>query len=363
MRAAADREAQDLDFKLRGTLWHRISGESDYTAEVVAKADPQLLSATALEALRDLAKAERAPDDLLKLADAELLDNLGLVKGGRFTRAALMLAGTEAAVREHLPGHNWTFLQMTSDTDYAIRQDGVTALPLAIRALEQLLVPFNPITTCEQGFYHFEYHAWPKVALREALMNAFCHADYRIAGPVLVKLHPDRLDISNNGGFIAGITPDNILRHQPAARNLLLVGALTRMRLVNRSNLGVNRIFSALLCEGKAPPVIRELGESVLVSIPKSTLNAPFRLFVTEESKHDRILQVAELLTVRHLLQHPELDLPAAATLCQLSESEAQTRLAAMQSAGYLAPSAPNRWCLAPFLKARLAPKPSANQH
>ncbi len=91
-------------------------------------------------------------------------------------------------------------------------------------------------------------------------MNAFCHADFRIAGPVMVKLYTNRLEISNNGGFIGGITSGNILHHQPAARNPLLVEALTRMRLVNRSNLGVSRMYAALLMEGKEPLSFRKLG-------------------------------------------------------------------------------------------------------
>ena len=116
---------------------------------------------------------------------------------------------------------------MTSDTDYGVREDRISALPLSVQRIEELLVPFNPITTYKQGMFHYEYRTWPEIAVREALMNAFCHADLRIAGPVMIKLYPNRLEISNNGGFIAGITPDNILHHQPAARNPLLVEALT----------------------------------------------------------------------------------------------------------------------------------------
>nr|WP_276672234.1 ATP-binding protein [Chlorobium limicola] len=284
---------------LTGTLRRKIgveTGDTDYTGESVAAANSQLLSFTAIEALRNQLRKERAPDDLLRLTDIELLAALGLVRHHRFTRAALLLAGTELALREHCPGHNCTFLQMTSDTVYGIREDRVSALPLSVQRIQELLVPFNPITTYQQGLFHFEYHTWPEIAIREALMNAFCHVDLRIAGPVMVRLYPDRLDVSNNGGFIAGITPGNIFHHQPASRNPLLVEALTRLRLVNRSNLGINRMFSSLLIEGKEPPHIREIGESVLVSFPRRELHAAFRLFVAEEAEKGRDPGVDELL-------------------------------------------------------------------
>src|SRR5690554_5748058 len=345
---------------LTGTVRRKISvetGETDYTAEPVAPVDSSLLSATALEALRNQASRERAPEDLLRLSDAELLSTLGLIKQGKLTRAAILLTGTEVAIREYLPGHNWTFLQMTSDTDYGIREDRVSALPLSVQRIEELLVPFNPITTVQQGMFHFEYRTWPEVAVREALMNAFCHGDLRLAGPVMVKLYPQRLEISNNGGFIAGISEHNILHHQPAARNPLLVDALVKLRLVNRSNLGVSRMFEAMLMEGKEPPVIREIGDSVAVIFHKREINAAFRQFVAEESERGRSLGVDQLLLLQYFLQHPEVDTSTAAGLCQRTEPETRELLAEMEKHDYVEHGGSGRgayWSLHPALYTRL---------
>lgn len=346
---------------LTGTLRRKISvetGETDYTGEIVAPADTTLLSPTGLETLRVLARAERAADDLLKLGDLELLGALGLAKGKKLTRAALLLAGTEQALREHVPGHNWSFLQMKADTEYGIREDRVSPIPVSVRRVEELLLPFNPITTVEQGLFHFEYRTWPDIALREALMNAFCHADFRIAGPVMVKLYADRVEISNNGGFIGGISSQNILHHQPAARNPLLVDALTRLRLVNRSNLGISRMFSALLMEGKEPPVIQEIGDSVSVTFFKRELAGAFRLFVAEESGKGRDLGVDHLLVLQYLLKHPELETQTAAALCQRNDAQVRESLAEMEKCGYIEHGGTRRgayWTLHPELHRRLA--------
>jgi ATP-dependent DNA helicase RecG len=346
---------------LTGTLRRKIAvetGETDFTAEPVAPADAAQLSPTGLETLRELARAERAPDDLLKLGDLDLLDALGLRKGKKLTRAAILLAGTGQAIREHVPGHNWTFLQMKSDIEYGIREDRVSPIPVSVRRVEELLLPFNPITTLQQGMFHFEYRIWPDAALREALMNAFCHVDLRIAGPVMVKLYADRLEISNNGGFIGGINPNNILHHQPAARNPLLVDALTRLRLVNRSNLGIKRMFNALLMEGKRPPVIQEIGDSVTLTFLKGELDGAFRLFVAEESGKGRELSVDSLLILQHLLKHPEIETATAAVLCQRKETQMRETLATMEQAGYLEHGGTGRgtyWTLRLELHHRLA--------
>lgn len=353
---------------LTGTMRRKIgveTGETDYTAEPVAPVDNNLLSPMALEALRNLARAERAPEDLLDLSDVELLGALGLIKKSELTRAALLLAGNEAALREYVHGHQWTFLQMKTDTDYGIREDQVSALPLAVRRIEDLLVPFNPITTVEQGLFHFEYRTWPDIAVREALMNAFCHTDLRISGPVLVKLYPQQLEIGNNGGFIAGINENNILHHPPAARNPLLVNALTRLRLVNRSNLGISRMFSALLREGKEPPVIREVGDAVTVVFMKRDLNAAFRLFVAEESSHGVNLGVDQLLLLQNLIKHSEIDTAMAATLCQRTEPDTRELLAGMEQQGYIEHGGTGRgtyWSIHPTLYARLEPGDNAEK-
>jgi ATP-dependent DNA helicase RecG len=345
---------------LTGTLRRKIAvetGETDYTAEIVSKADNRLLSAAALEILRFRARNERAPVDLFALSDMELLSVLGVLKGGNFTRAALLLAGSEEAIRDFIPGHNWNFLHMSSDTDYMNREERVSALPVSVQRIEELLVPFNPIATHKQGLFHFEYRTWPEIAIREALMNAFCHSELRFAGTVMVKLYPDRLEISNNGGFIAGITPENILHHQPAARNLLLVEALARLRLVNRGNLGISRMFSALLAEGKGTPQIREIGESVSVIFFKRDFNAEFRRFITEESNRGHDLGVDELLLLQYLLQHSEIDTDTAAALCQRGKSEIRERLSHMLNIGYLEHGGDLRssyWCVSPALYDRL---------
>ncbi len=346
---------------LTGTLRRKIAvetGETDFTAETVVAPDRTLLSAVAMEALRNMAKAERAPAELLRQNDLELLASIGLIRNNRFTRAAILLAGNETALREYVPGHNFTFLPMKSDTQYENREDRVSTIPLSVSRIEELIVPYNPITTIERGLCHFEYRLWPEIALREALMNAFCHADFRIAGPVMVKVYANRLEISNNGGFIGGITPGNILHHQPAARNPLLVEALTRLRLVNRSNLGVSRMYSALLIEGKEPPIIQEIGDSVSLTFMKRDISGAFRHFVAEESQKGRELGVDSLLVLQHLLKHPEIETVAAAALCQRKDTQMRETLIEMEKAGYLEHGGTGRgayWTLRPELHARLA--------
>jgi ATP-dependent DNA helicase RecG len=346
---------------LTGTIRRKIgieTGESDYTADIVCSATTEMLSITAVEILQGLARRERAPEDLLGMSALDMLETLGLIKHGKMTRAAALLAGTESAVRQYVPGHSWTFLQMMNDADYSNRSDGTTALLVSIQKIEELLVPLNPITSYKQGLFHYEYRTWPEIAVREALMNAFCHADFTIAGPVMVKLFPKHLEISNNGGFIAGITPENILHHPPAARNPLLVEALTRLRLVNRSNLGIGRMFQSLLVEGKEPPNIIDRGNSVTITFYKRDFDPLFRMFAAEADEKGEFLGVDEMLVLRFLLQHPEIETTTAAQLCQRNEIDMRERLSSMEKYGWLEHGGTGRgsyWSMDPRLYRRLS--------
>lgn len=347
---------------LTGTLRRRVmveTGETDFTATPVSGRPKALISAAAMERLREAARRENAPDDLLRRPDRELLSTLGLMRDGRLLRAGVLLVGTENAIREHFPGYAWTHLRMVSDTDYSDRADGYDALPIALERIFDRIMADNPITTIRQGLFHFEIRTYPEIALREALLNAFVHADYRLHGPTLIKQFRNRLEISNPGGLPGGITPENILRHEPVPRNPALVDALTRLRLVNRSNLGVRRMYHALLIEGKEPPEIIDEGEAVRVIFRASDLSIPFRLFVAEEADKNRILTVEDLLIIQYLLRHPEIDTATAARITQQSESDARETLSRMElDLNYLERGGAGRgtyWMLSPDLHRRLS--------
>lgn len=346
---------------LTGTLRRHImveTGETDLTTTEIAGKPVSYLSASAMEQLRESARREKAPSELLQMSDLDLLETLGVIRNRKLTLAGLLLAGKAEAIREHLPGYGWTHLRMRDDTQYSDRMDGKEAIPVAISRVLDRIMADNPITTVEHGPFHFEYRTYPEIALREAIMNAFCHADFRMSGPILVKQYPHKLEIGNPGGFIGGISPENILHHQPAARNLLLVDALTRLRLVNRSNLGVSRMFQAMLIEGKEPPLIQEQVEAVKVTFQGGELSVPFRAFVAEESKRGRELLVDHLLILQYLLRHPELDTASASRICQRSETEAREILSEMEvEREYLERGGTGRgtyWMLRPDLHRRL---------
>ena len=95
----------------------------------------------------------------------------------------------------------------------------------------------------------------PEDALREALVNAIAHRDYRSTANVQVHVFHDRLEIVTPGGLPAGMREED-LGTKSVPRNPLLFGMFYRMGLVEQIGSGIRRIRDLCRDHGVADPLI-----------------------------------------------------------------------------------------------------------
>ena len=93
------------------------------------------------------------------------------------------------------------------------------------------------------GLFRVPIPTFDKRAYREALLNALMHRDYTRLGAVHMRWESDGLVISNPGGFVEGVTLENLLVVEPKSRNPLLADAIKRIGLVERTGRGVDTIY------------------------------------------------------------------------------------------------------------------------
>ena len=105
----------------------------------------------------------------------------------------------------------------------------------------------------------------PESALREALVNAIAHRDYRGTANVQVYIFQDRVEIVTPGGLPAGMREED-LGSKSVPRNPLLFSMLYRMKLVEQIGSGIRRIHDACLEYGVAEPVIQVSSDWVTVT-------------------------------------------------------------------------------------------------
>ena len=108
----------------------------------------------------------------------------------------------------------------------------------------------------------------PESALREALVNAIAHRDYRSTANVQVYIFQDRVEIVTPGGLPAGMREED-LGSKSVPRNPLLFSMLYRMKLVEQIGSGIRRIHDACLEYGVGDPVIQVSPDWLTVTFPR----------------------------------------------------------------------------------------------
>lgn len=325
------KSSEPMTGSIRGSILTE-RGESDFTAELTDENYRDVISPSAMEKVREIMEKERASDELRAMSDEDLLSSIGALKDNRLTKGALLLVGKEQFIQKYIPYYSWGYRKMVSDTDYSIKDGGCTSIPVGLLNIERFVDADNPITTLEIGFVHPEIYMYPKIALREGILNAFLHRDFRVSGSTLVKQYNNRIEITNPGSFIGGITPNNILHHPSKTRNPHLADLMDKLKLVNRSNLGVPRIYKALLSEGKEPPQYREVGKSIELIINSSNVSVPFINLLNKTINKGHTLDVDHMIILNYLVKHREIDVIEASRIIQRGESHARDILSDMEN-------------------------------
>ena len=102
-----------------------------------------------------------------------------------------------------------------------------------------------------------EVTEYPPFAVREALINAVAHRDYRIKGRrIEVRMYADRLEVISPGGLPAYITVENLVEEH-YSRNPRLVNGLFQWGYIEELGLGIDRMIEDMVQAGHPPPVFR----------------------------------------------------------------------------------------------------------
>ena len=261
----------------------------DFSAQPVPGAQYQDLDSLERERLRKIILAYHGEKVLLELPDDELDKALRLVtiSGERYvpTYAGLLLLGKQEKLRELMPTAESAFL-MRRGTQVTVNETFFLPLLAAIEKVFDFIDARNPVQEMESGLFRISVPAYDQRAVREAVVNAFSHRDYTQLGRVLVQLDEDGLTVSNPGGFIEGVTVQNILSAEPYGRNPVLADALKRIGLAERSGRGVDRIYEGSLRYGRDVPDYSETTSNVVrLFIPSGAPDERLISLITEEQR------------------------------------------------------------------------------
>lgn len=313
-------------------------GQFDPTAHTLPDSSPADLDEATVGLVRRILATEGQKPELAALPTEQMLGNLGLVAHGELTVAAVLLAGSSAALARWVPSHEIVFVRYRSAGRSEARHDLKGPILAALESLQRFFEAHLRVTPVQVDlFSELQVPDLTGWAAREAVLNAIVHRDYFLRQSIYVEVHAKQVVVSSPGGFIGGVSPDNVLRHPPVRRNPLLASACQALGLVNRAGMGVDRLYSDLLRLGKGMPRYDADEATVRLSLPTAT-HEGFARFAAGEERERRRLELDDLIVLRAVADRGEVDRWAAARSLQLAEDEAAERLVSLRERGYLQP-------------------------
>ncbi len=216
------------------------------------------------------------------LSRQELLEKLSLVKGGKLTRAAILLFHPHP---ERFFGGAHIKLGYFSERNLLRYQDELygSLFSLAKKAEELLVLKYFYATIDYDGLVRAETLPYPREAVREGLLNALMHNNYMSSQPIAVRVSPRELWISNKCVFPAGWTEETLFSvHESRQLNPNIAAGFFRAGLVERFGSGVQKIVESCSGNGNPRPSYSISPDILTLKIPSRPENIDLALSVKE---------------------------------------------------------------------------------
>tara|TARA_R110002051_G_scaffold13808_1_gene45554 strand:+ start:15886 stop:17571 length:1686 start_codon:yes stop_codon:yes gene_type:complete len=230
--------------------------EPDFSATLCPELTLNNIDENAVVILKDRYALKQQNPAFKELTTEQVLTDLDLKTADGITYAALILLGKEDALKKYLPNAqvNIEYRKTIEQTHFDKRYTYLKPLFVGIDDIWSQLNARNLDHKINEGPYKFDIPYFNEEVIREAALNAIAHRDYTINSEIVIKQSPDRISITNAGGFPKGVNIDNILTTNSTPRSRLLAQILEKTGLVERSGQGVDKIFRITLSEGKPLP-------------------------------------------------------------------------------------------------------------
>ena len=207
---------------------------SDYTIDQVPEADVQDYVEKGHKATRLTFKYTNKAEALNELfvTQGDHLLNAGMVLFCDSSYAELQMAifaGTERITFLDIQRHHGSIFKLTALAEKYIMSN-IRWHVVFDGSLQRKEIPEIPVE-----------------AIREALINSFCHKDYGACQSNEVAIYKDRVEIYNPGSFPEGYVPNDFIERleRPVRRNPLITTVLYYSRDVEGFGTGLKRIKDA----------------------------------------------------------------------------------------------------------------------
>lgn len=213
--------------------------------------------------------AGRIPKDISSEDVVQILDKFNLLIAGKVTLAGALLFSDDP---RKLNGGAYLKIGQFDEKESLMRDTNIEGPLIRIPniAIEKLYEAYTPPTYMYDGggasvYQRFDY---PKEAVRELILNAIMHMDYKLQRPVIVAVYPDRLEIFCAGGLPEGMTMELLThKHTSILRNISLASVFYSAGFVESWGQGISKVRNGCILNGNPEPEFHEFCGGILVTI------------------------------------------------------------------------------------------------
>lgn len=304
---------------------------NDFSAQIIAESSLDDINLMVVYALKEKLRIRDSASTLPDLDDMAFLRDLKLIVNDngqdKLTIAGLLFVGKEQSIQRLLPQAEVIYLHYGKDNleEYNARMDMKQPIITVVDRLTEKIQNDNKIENVQIGLFRLEVADFSEKVFQEALLNALSHRDYQQMGAVYVKHYPDKIVIENPGGFLAGITAENIITHPSSPRNKLIAETLQSLKYVQRTGQGVDIIYKEMVSMGKPYPVYRVFNDAVQLTIGSTMEDPDFVKFIVKEQDAKQItLSLSQLMILRYVVENRKIKLSDAQRIAQVSDEDAR---------------------------------------
>ncbi|QTN31224.1 putative DNA binding domain-containing protein [Akkermansiaceae bacterium] len=220
------------------------------------------------------------------------LENLGLFVDGRHLNAAWVFFAKHPALTLRCA------VFATSSTSTIIDQHDFTGDILTlIEEAEKYVLKNIRIGMRLEGLVRVDVPEIDREAFREAIINAFCHRDYRDPDEVRIAIFPDRVEVRNPGTLMEGVSLKTLKTAKVSRRrNPLIADLLRRIHLIEAWGRGIplilekapnvrfSQVAGIFITEFPRPLAVENTESGQLAGAPvEAPVEAPVDLTETEQ--------------------------------------------------------------------------------
>lgn len=238
------------------------------------------------------------------------LDKLGLLHAGKLVNAAPLFFARKPPMQLRCA----VFLTTESSTIIDRHDCDGNILELIEEAQRYILKNIH-IGMRIKGLYREDVPEISVEALREAIINAFCHRDYRDPDYVQVAIFKDRVEIRSPGGLFGGLTIAKIRKGNVSRRrNPLIADLFRRIQMVEAWGRGM-----PLILKNEPNAKFRDVAGFFVTSFGRPS-------FLANDAKKtidktiDKPLSAAEKVIMETVARNPSVTQKELASKLTLSE-------------------------------------------